>query len=171
MPYVWIVGALLWAGAACSVGYIVGAQRQFSRLPIVHVGQEIGFDSKVVSFVGWSAKEKAFRWAEDKETQIRFRPGQLDPKRPGDLDLTWTLARSLGRQSVTISLNGQKLGAFTANGGPGRFRFTVPRALLRPLAENILHAAHPGARRASKNDARKLAMALSSVRLAYKPSP
>lgn len=162
-----LLGALLWLGAAFGTGYLVGAARQFSRLPVYHLSQEIPFDSKAVTFVGWSAAEREFRWSDGKHAQIIFRPEALDPNRGGSLSLTWVLERAHGQQPVTVSLNGEKLGTFGASGGPQRISLAVPRRLWRPLADNVLETEHLQASSPGPTDPRKLALALRSVQFTY----
>ena len=162
-----LLGALLWLGAAFGTGYLVGAARQFSRLPVYHLSQELPFDSKAATFVGWSAAEREFRWSDGKHAQIIFRPEALDPNRPGSLRLTWQLARSHGQQPVTVRLNGETLGTFTAAGGPEQVRMTVPRLLWKPLADNVLETDHLQANSPGPADPRRLALALRGVQFDY----
>lgn len=160
----WLLGGLLWALAAFGTGYLVGAQRQFSQLPVYHLGQEIAFDSKAVTFVGWSPAEAGWRWSDGPSTAMHFRPA--DPGTGPDLHLELLLQRTSGNQPVTVRLNGQPVGAFQTTGGPARLQFAVPRALIKPLADNELELLHPKAERASPSDSRRLAVALASWRLA-----
>ena len=162
-----LLGAILWTALAFAIGYLVGAERQFSKMPLFRIGQDIQFDSKNVMFVGWSPPESNFRWSEGKRTAIVFRPEKLDPNHGGNLSMTWTIARSQGEQPVSISLNGKKIADFVARGAPGRFTFPVPRELLKELKDNELEAVHPNPVRGGPNDPRKLAIALVGVHLAY----
>jgi len=162
-----ILGAILWAAVSLAVGYLLGSARQFSRLPVYHIGQEITHDSTAVTFIGWSAAERGFRWAEGPHTQIVFRPEALDPNRTGNLRLTFAIAFSQGRQPVTLTLNGQQIAVFVAEGGAKIVEMGIPRSLLKPLSDNVIEAQHPDARRPSDADARKLAFAIRSLQFAY----
>lgn len=161
-----LAGAVLWGTVSLGVGYLVGAQRQFSRAPVCRMGQEIAFHSRAVTFIGWFEAESQFRWTDGRRSRIVFRPEALDPARPGDLRLTWNVATTLGRQPVSVTLNGQPVGAFVA-AGFGQFKLTVPRALLRPLEDNEITTEQPEARQPGSDDPRYLSHALRSLQLDY----
>ncbi len=161
-----LAGALLWGAVSLGVGYLLGAQRQFSRVPVYRLGQEIAFHSRAVTFIGWFEAESQFRWTEGRRSRVVFRPEALDPARPGDLRLTWSIATTLGRQPVSVTLTGRPVGAFVAVGS-GRYTLTVARTLLRPLEDNELATEQPEARQPGSDDPRYLSHALRSLQLDY----
>lgn len=152
--------------AACLVaawaGYLAGAQRSFGRLPYYTIGQVIAESSPLVTFAGWSFAEPPFRWSEGRGVSIALRPRNVPPV-PLVLDIDIALAA--GPQTVTISLNGSKLGTIEVPESGGRFSVDLPAGALRALADNVIGFEIPNPRSPGASDPRMLGIALRGLRV------
>ena len=118
-------------------------------------GERLAYDSPDLLFHRWYAPEDGWRWSRGSSPELIFQLG-AEPVGPCSLTL---YASSLGRQSVTVTMNGKLLEVLEYEGsGPIHRVIFVPGALLRP-GENVLGMRIPDARSTPK-DQRVMGLAL-----------
>jgi glycosyltransferase involved in cell wall biosynthesis len=127
----------------------------FERLPPLPDESAATHESHCLRFYKFSPAEPNFRWSDDTCAWMVF-----DWKGPAE-DVALELRfKTLGRQRVSLGLNGEPLRAGEFEGDDVRLR--APRAALRP-GPNVLRFDLPLARMPSNGDLRLLAIAFRRV--------
>lgn len=138
-------------------------------LPPLDLDTAYGADLGVWAWTMWhgpeAAADGAYRWSQGDSSRVEFAAGPALAARP-DPVLELRLG-ALGRQPVTVALNGQPLGGFTLDGFAARtVRLPVPTGLLRSGPGNALAFAVPGATSPGDGDPRRLGVRLVGLRFA-----
>ena len=144
------------------------------ELGTYNLGEEIPHDgggALGVLFRDWYAPEPGWRWSCGKSPELLLNLGELpaegiapEGRKRNTAYLLHLRAASLGRQEVTLRVNGTEIGHLQLD-GPVRDRaFAFERELLQPGRENSLRFELPGAS-STANDSRVMALALHSFKL------
>jgi hypothetical protein len=118
---------------AAWAGYLVGAQKSFSRIPFYSLGQTITPDAKYAAFENWNLTEAGTLRSAGPRVALFVRP-----RRVLDSPLTAIvkLRDASVPQTVSVALNGTPLGTFEAKPGGGSYDVPIPRGALHALQDN-----------------------------------
>ena len=161
---VWMLILFLVLGALGFVaGFMAGSHISFSRLPTVHLGENVSWSSGKIRWDGWSNAENTHRWSNGKKSWIVFR---LNDSFAHDLDnglIHLVVTMTNGDQSVGVKLNNVTIAdeqSLIIN-KPGDYKLKFPANLLK-AGENIIELSFPAAARPANGDHRELGIAIST---------
>ena len=154
----WRYPQFLATEAALDERYIAWRRPSVTSYPMA---QELSYDSDQLIFLRWAEAEDAWRWSLGKSPGLLFMLDTFDPDRTYLLEL---YAGALGRQEVTVSLNGVTLGNLTYEGFDPIHQFLIMRGDTLVKGDNRLRLQIPDAASVT-DDSRVLGLALRSLRL------
>ncbi|HVO90211.1 MAG TPA: hypothetical protein VMV45_16865 [Casimicrobiaceae bacterium] len=118
---------------AAWAGYLVGAQKSFSRIPFYSIGQTITPDAKFAAFENWSLTDAGSLRSQGPRVAVLIRPRRvLD----APLSMIIKLRDASMPHTVTVSLNGKALGSIKASPGGGTYDLAIQRGALHALEDN-----------------------------------
>lgn len=119
--------------------------------------EKINFKSSKAIFQGWSHPEKEFRWSLNNDATIYFK---LNPKNlKGLLKLN---INTLGKQEITLSINGHNIGKKIVHGKNKVVKYTFDPSIIKNNKINRIKLEFSNAHKPNNKDKRILAMALKS---------
>lgn len=128
--------------------------------PVLGLGASINHMDNA-ALHGWYAAEAEHRWSSGELVKVVFRV-QADTSYEGRLKLKFG---SLGKQRISVLLNGQLLGSYQLDSWRGEIDFSFEPAQLNRNGANTLEFKLPDAHRPANGDERVLALALRSLTL------